>query len=314
MTFFDKEGLTPDDLSLLIKNSVEESLTIEFKAAGALEKKDSKKQEIGKDVSAFANSAGGIIFYGIEEREHRAADFSFIDGNEITKEWIENVISGQIHRKIPGLRVIPVRFDDDLKKSIYVVKIPESSNAPHMCKGNRYYKRYEFKSEPMEEYEVRRAYNSSRNPLLEIDDQLLVKPLGKTESSGMITRQNFEIGIQVINTGKTIEDRYKLELEIPSIPLGDEISNPHLADWKHSSNDDYHKFSIPNSSPIFQGEHNKHVSFKIGASNRSYNQLSELQMKCKLYFSNGIHEKTYILWDCLNIDGLKLDIRDFSPL
>ena len=307
--FFDRQH----KIKWLIDNNAEESLTLEFKAAGALGKKDLKKKEIGKDVSAFANSAGGIIFYGIEEKEHKAADFSFIDGNEFTKEWIENVISGQIQRKIPDLRVIPIRFDGDLKKSIYIIKIPESPNVPHMCKDNRYYKRYEFKSEPMEEYEVRRAYNSSQRPQLEIADQLVVRSLGMTKTGFMIKRQSFEIGIQIENIGRTIEDRYKLELEIPSVPLGDEISNPHIAEFRHSFDGISNKLSIPNSSPIFQGELNKHFSFNIGVSFRSYQQLSTAPMRCKLYFSGGIHEKDFLLWEGLNDAGFKLNIRHFDP-
>ena len=37
-----------------------------------MSKDDKKKAEIAKDVSAFANSDGGIILYGIEEQEHKA--------------------------------------------------------------------------------------------------------------------------------------------------------------------------------------------------------------------------------------------------
>lgn len=53
-----------------IDNEIQESLTLEYKAADALARTDANKREITKDVSAFANSAGGIILYGI--REHQA--------------------------------------------------------------------------------------------------------------------------------------------------------------------------------------------------------------------------------------------------
>ena len=45
---------------------------ISRRRGGALSKDDKKKAEIAKDVSAFANSDGGIILYGIEEQEHKA--------------------------------------------------------------------------------------------------------------------------------------------------------------------------------------------------------------------------------------------------
>jgi len=88
--------------------------------------------EIVKDVSSFANSAGGMIIYGIKELNHVADSFTFIDGNIYTKEWIEQVIQSGIQRKIEGLKIFPVRFDDNIEKSIYVIKIPESFSAPHI--------------------------------------------------------------------------------------------------------------------------------------------------------------------------------------
>ena len=50
-----------------IKAEVEEGLTLEYKAAAALEKSDRKKLEVSKDVSAMANSAGGRLMYGVKE-------------------------------------------------------------------------------------------------------------------------------------------------------------------------------------------------------------------------------------------------------
>ena len=38
---------------------------------------------------------------------------------------------------------------------IYVISIPQSTRAPHMASDKRFYKRFNFESVPMEEYEVR---------------------------------------------------------------------------------------------------------------------------------------------------------------
>jgi predicted HTH transcriptional regulator len=58
------------DILLLIKEKVQESLTLDYKKSDALGKADRKKIELSKDVSAFANSAGGVILYGMEEDQH----------------------------------------------------------------------------------------------------------------------------------------------------------------------------------------------------------------------------------------------------
>ena len=45
---------------MLDGNEIEENLHLDYKSAGALSKIDRKKDEITKDVSALANSDGGI--------------------------------------------------------------------------------------------------------------------------------------------------------------------------------------------------------------------------------------------------------------
>ena len=49
---------TEAELMLVIANQVEENLHLEYKGAGSLAVTDSKKKEIAKDISAFANCIG----------------------------------------------------------------------------------------------------------------------------------------------------------------------------------------------------------------------------------------------------------------
>ena len=56
-----------DQLQQLIRDNVEESLSLEYKSAGSFAKSDGKRAEVVKDVSAFANSSGGVLIYGIAE-------------------------------------------------------------------------------------------------------------------------------------------------------------------------------------------------------------------------------------------------------
>jgi predicted HTH transcriptional regulator len=65
----EQQRLTIEDINVLIRSRTEESLTLEYKAAGALAltgKRDFR-DEISKDVSSMANSAGGRIIYGVSE-------------------------------------------------------------------------------------------------------------------------------------------------------------------------------------------------------------------------------------------------------
>ena len=86
----DKTEFTQQDILDIISSRTEESINIDFKDARALSSRDGK--EISKDVSAFANSDGGLIFYGINEDNHVATDVSFVDGNKYNKEWLERLL------------------------------------------------------------------------------------------------------------------------------------------------------------------------------------------------------------------------------
>ena len=208
MDFFEKEDYNINDITALIDNEAEESVHLDFKAAGSLSKDDKKKAEIAKDVSAFANSDGGIIVYGIEEQEHKAHALSYIDGNTYTKEWLEQVIQDNIQKRIEGLEIFPIRDNGDITKSIYIVKIPRSSNTPHMSADKCYYKRNNFRSVKMEEYEVRDLFYRETTPNLTISGCNFY-PVDK--NNDYVT---FGFIAQVWNDSNTIATLYKLNCYI----------------------------------------------------------------------------------------------------
>ncbi len=155
----------------LIADKVEESLSLEYKSSAALERTDKVKKEITKDVSAFANSCGGVIVYGMEEG-HRPEDkhlpnrISPISRKEFSKEWLESIISN-IRPKIEGLAIHPIPIEDSNDEVLYVVEVPQSDTA-HQAIDFRYYKRWNFESVPMQDFEVRDTMNRSRHPKLEV--------------------------------------------------------------------------------------------------------------------------------------------------
>lgn len=154
-----------ESLKALIRDAVNESLTLDYKAAGALTlKTDGVKNEISKDVSAFANSAGGTIVYGVSEANHVPAAIDGIDPVQVTREWLDQVIASRIQRRIDNVRIHQIVLSNG--KVVYVVVIPQSERAPHMASDHRYYKRFEFHSVAMEEYEVRDIANRAVGPRL----------------------------------------------------------------------------------------------------------------------------------------------------
>lgn len=159
-----------EDLLGLISNKAQESLTLDFKACGAL-RNNGWRRELAKDVSAFANSAGGVLIYGLKENEHSHEAEEIDDGFTPTnpsKEQLEQIVNSSIHRRIDGIRFNAISLSRTRPgKVAYVISVPESSHAPHMA-NHRFYKRFEYESVSMEEFEVRERYRRETYPSKDI--------------------------------------------------------------------------------------------------------------------------------------------------
>ena len=90
------------------------------------------------------------------------------DPAEPSKEQLEQIVNSRIHRRIDGVRYNAVALNRTRPgKVAYVISIPESSYAPHMS-DHRFYKRFEFESVPIEEFEVRERYRRETYPSRDI--------------------------------------------------------------------------------------------------------------------------------------------------
>jgi hypothetical protein len=200
-----------------IINKVEESLTLEYKAALALDQTDQKKKEIAKDVSSMANSAGGIIIYGICEyqeksKRHLPEKIDPINRTQISKEWIEQVITQNIHPYIEELRIFPISINDENTLVCYVIDIPQSITAHQVTaiKDYRYYKRHNFESIPMEDYEIRLVMNRLVTP--DVSVNFSYKIINRSQA-----RHDYELTIYIDNPGPMIINKYKLEIIFPIV-------------------------------------------------------------------------------------------------
>ncbi|MHA7111764.1 AlbA family DNA-binding domain-containing protein [Sunxiuqinia elliptica] len=294
-SIFSKEEFTEEDLKNIISQEIEESINLDYKSAKSLAKNDGKKREIAKDVSAFANSDGGIIIYGMVEENHKPLKVDFVDGEDITKEWLENVIDSNIQQKIQDVRIYPIRFDSNLKKTVYIVKIPASLNAPHISADKKYYRRYNFKSVPMEEYEIRLLYN--RKSTSEID---FFAFMGTNVEKNQIDYGQYEYicdyEVQVENISESIEMNCKIEAVFLNIE-GLDIKFSYSKDDPIS-----HRTSIENNvslvgyndSPIFSEEKYPILKFTLTINEFVYESFKEnAEIKLKLYDSCSIKENSY---------------------
>ncbi len=182
------------DVLSLITNGVKESLELDYKQCASLQRTDGKKKEISKDVSSFANAAGGTIVYGIvEDGQLPISIDTGYNPKDISKEWLDNVISSTISPRLEQVYINQVELHATHPgKVIYVVEIPQAlARAPHQAQDKLYYKRFNFKSEPMADYEIRDVMLRSQGP----DLTVVIREMSRDEE-GILT-----VELQIVNNG-----------------------------------------------------------------------------------------------------------------
>ena len=211
---------TIEDLQSLIDNEIEESTVLEYKSSFSLDKENKEnkkwKVELAKDVSAMANAIGGIIIYGIGEKEiskdHKVADELVpISYTEMSKERLSQLLSANIQPIIDNIeiKVIP----NDANSGFFIVQIPQSNTAHQNRLNHLYYKRRNSTVEVMEDYEIRDVMNRSKHPLVGVDITLVKKVLNITESR--LSNDYSSLGFQT-----THKQEIKYELQFRLVNMG----------------------------------------------------------------------------------------------
>jgi len=154
-----QEGMSLEDLRTILAGGLDEHRRCEFKRSEALKKDNGSKEEISKDVSAFANADGGFILYGVDQPKGQPAkiDALGIDSKEFSVEWLDNILASHIAPPIKEIRIVSIPHTNP-GRSIYVVCIPKSKEAPHQAKDRKYYSRLNTTCQALQEFEVKRLY------------------------------------------------------------------------------------------------------------------------------------------------------------
>lgn len=212
-----------------IQNQIQESLGLDYKAKGALIPITEKvKQDIAKDVSAMANSAGGVIIYGIAEyqeddKKHLPEKVELLDFSEFSKERLEQIIYSGIQPKIDGILIHPIQIGQNSNQGVYVVEIPQSNTAHQVTKDYRYYKRYNFLSAPMEDYEIRDVMGRGQYPKIELEFEIVYYSSGYNDEYSYHT-----IKVYAKNNSKVFAQYVEAIIEVPDMLLPEQPQDPHI--------------------------------------------------------------------------------------
>ena len=151
---FQKEIFQIEAVDLGVLKTVAEGWYVEYK------REVPDAASIAKSISAFANTYGGWVFYGVAEKSKEdpvAGSFPGIEGGEIdaTLQRIRQAIAG--HLSPPAhfnTRVVYgpcelIGLEDE--RAIIMVSVPWSPIAPHVHRNGRIYRRVADGSEPRPE-------------------------------------------------------------------------------------------------------------------------------------------------------------------
>lgn len=140
---------------------IPEGLYLDYKSAIPEPFDKNARREFLKDVTAFANSAGGHLIIGCEEPEEGVAVSKQIvglsGGAELAKS-LEQLTITSVDPRISGTRFVAVDLENG--KHCILVHVPPSMSRPHMVvhSGHRsFYYRNSESSVPMTTHEVREA-------------------------------------------------------------------------------------------------------------------------------------------------------------
>ena len=208
---------------------------------------------LSKQVSAFANGAGGHIVIGVDDEGRIDGGVPVDVKPNGTREWLEDVIAGAVAPRLTRYNVFEVPCPGGLFRSsiepghaVYVIEVPPSDDAPHQALDHRYYLRIAGKSRPMNHVHVQDVLRRGRHPEVGVSR---VGPFGEAERDGSDPRGprafvNFRAFIA--NRGRSLARHVGVELVLPRPLVGKEVRRRNVA------LDDVHYTQTPGEITFFR--------------------------------------------------------------
>ncbi|AKB79784.1 hypothetical protein MSHOH_3301 [Methanosarcina horonobensis HB-1 = JCM 15518] len=145
-----------EDICKLKSQKIEESEILDYKK----EYSEIKEHEnnLLKEVTAFSNSSGGFLIYGVQE-SGKGGYPAAIDGiDDIDTDRLEQIIISNIIPRI-GVKIKSINVPEKPGKIVLIIHIPEGQNQPYYNnRAKKFYKRYNFEATEMDAHEIEALY------------------------------------------------------------------------------------------------------------------------------------------------------------
>jgi hypothetical protein len=184
--------------------------------------------DLSKQVSAFANGAGGRIFVGVDDQGVLDGGVPVDVKKGGTRSWLEDVIPGLVEPPLTVFNVHEVLAAGPHSRirrgcAAYVIEVPSSPSAPHQALDHRYYLRIAGKSRPMGHVHVQDVLRRTTAPQAHLRR---IAPFGPGERITTDPRgPKVLIGFRayVENRGRTLANHVGVELVLPRPVVNREV-------------------------------------------------------------------------------------------
>lgn len=157
---------TLDRLQHLVQDQIPESAGLEYKAKIPDGTSDAKREFLC-DISAFSNTIGGTLIYGIDANKGVPTGFSphVDDDIDSTILRLESLLRDGLDPRIDGISIEPIKINNGY---VLLVHIPQSFSSPHRVsirKHSGFYMRNSAGKYALDTFQIRNAMiNSEQLP------------------------------------------------------------------------------------------------------------------------------------------------------
>jgi len=122
--------LPADVIRRFVEDGIREDADLDFKRTLYPQDGDGR-DELAKDVAAMANTRGGVILLGIEERDEVAVAAPGVTLGSDEEQRIRAIIKSRIRPLLPGFEILQVS-GDDLLQGFFLLVVGVSELKPHL--------------------------------------------------------------------------------------------------------------------------------------------------------------------------------------
>jgi hypothetical protein len=190
-------------------------------------------QALSKQVSAFANGAGGVLLIGVGDDGRVDGGLSATLKGGGTRAWLEDLVGAAVTPPLARFNVFEVLPDPALPpdepsrilpgRAVYVLDVPSSPDAPHQAKDHRYYLRIAGKSRPMSHLHIEDVLRRNTTPRVALSR---LGPYGDQEqdlSDPRGPRAFVVLRAFLHNSGRSMARHVGAELTLPRPFVGREV-------------------------------------------------------------------------------------------